>query len=44
MILATGDANGTIKVYRLNSELTQQTNREVEQLASFAKDLSFDNS
>ena len=43
MILATGDANGTVRVYRLSSELTQQNNREIEQLASFVKDLSFSN-
>jgi WD40 repeat protein len=41
-VLATGDGCGIVKVYRLSSELTQQTNGEIDQLISFVNDFSFD--
>ena len=37
-LLATGDGTGVIKVFSLSSELTQQTNGEIDYLASLVSD------
>ena len=35
-MLATGDASGVVKVWRLSTELTAQSSNEIEQLNSLA--------
>lgn len=35
-LLASGDANGVVKVWRLNTELTSQGSNEIEQLNTIA--------
>lgn len=37
-VLATGDGNGTVKILRLSTELTQQTKEEIDYLNSLASD------
>ena len=35
-LLVSGDANGVVKVWRLNTELTSQGSNEIEQLNTIA--------
>ena len=37
-VLATCDGNGTVKILRLSTELTQQTKEEIDYLNSLASD------